>query len=79
MSRLTTPKLSQIFKTTCPSVGKALEYTPTEGNIAGCDFSGTVEQIGAEVTAGLFKVGDRVAGWVHGGESASVYDCQFTS
>ncbi|KAJ7782240.1 chaperonin 10-like protein [Mycena maculata] len=37
------------------------------GNILGCDFAGTVVEIGAEVSAGLRKMGERVAGAVHGG------------
>ncbi len=35
------------------------------GYIVGCDFSGTVEEIGREVDADL-RIGDRVGGVVHG-------------
>jgi len=37
------------------------------GNISGCDFAGTVVEIGADVPTGLRKIGERVAGFVHGG------------
>ncbi|KAJ7192840.1 chaperonin 10-like protein [Mycena pura] len=37
------------------------------GNILGCDFAGTVVEIGLRVPAGLRTVGERVAGMIHGG------------
>ncbi|KAJ6466073.1 chaperonin 10-like protein [Mycena vitilis] len=37
------------------------------GNILGCDFAGVIVQIGTEVPTGARKIGDRVAGVVHGG------------
>lgn len=36
----------------------------------GCDFAGVVDAVGADVTS--VKVGDRVAGFVHGGRKPSV-------
>lgn len=38
-----------------------------KGYVIGCDFSGTVVSIGSAVPAGLRKIGERVAGFVHGG------------
>ena len=35
------------------------------GCTAGCDYVGTVEEVGPGVTKD-FKKGDRIAGWVHG-------------
>ncbi|KAI4127088.1 MAG: hypothetical protein LQ338_003374 [Usnochroma carphineum] len=43
-----------------------IDYMPSTGAIPGCDFAGTVEQVGKAVT-GDFQVGDRVAGVTHGG------------
>ncbi|KAH7099517.1 dehydrogenase [Auriculariales sp. MPI-PUGE-AT-0066] len=37
--------------------------------IAGCDFAGVVEEVGSEVPTQLRKVGERVAGAVHGATS----------
>lgn len=48
-----------------PTDWKALALRPTPGAIVGCDYSGIVEKIGSKVTT-PFKVGDRVAGMVHG-------------
>jgi NADPH:quinone reductase-like Zn-dependent oxidoreductase len=50
--------------------GKTLLLNKRPGNILGCDFSGTVVEIGKEVPAGLRDVGERVAGCVHGGKSS---------
>lgn len=55
---------------------KAVAVNPTDwkhiyngladaGSLAGCDYSGIVEKIGAGVVK--FKEGDRIAGFVHGG------------
>lgn len=43
-----------------------IDYMPSKGAIVGCDFSGTVEEVGKSVTKN-FKVGDRVVGATHGG------------
>ncbi|KAK5637446.1 hypothetical protein RRF57_013161 [Xylaria bambusicola] len=54
---------------------KAVALNPTDwkhvalrgadvGCRVGCDYAGVVEQIGSKVTK--FKIGDRIAGWVHG-------------
>lgn len=47
-------------------------YFSSEGNVVGCDYAGVVEEIGAEVALDL-KVGDRIAGLVHGSESSFLY------
>ena len=41
----------------------------TKGSIVGCDFAGTVEEIGPDVPEDLLKVGDRVCSFVHGSKS----------
>lgn len=46
-------------------LGKNGWFWPTEGNIAGCDFAGIVEELGEEAPEDL-SIGDRVACWVHG-------------
>ena len=51
-----------------PTDWKSLYGRTVPGAISGCDYSGIVETVGKEVTNGL-KVGDRVAGFVHGGKS----------
>jgi NADPH:quinone reductase-like Zn-dependent oxidoreductase len=40
-----------------------LDYQPVIGSTLGCDFSGTVEDVGANVTK-KWSNGDRVCGWV---------------
>lgn len=47
----------------------------TEGCTAGSDFAGIVRKVGSKVTT--LKVGDRVAGWVHGGNIGSREDGSF--
>ncbi|KAI0264908.1 hypothetical protein BC834DRAFT_881064 [Gloeopeniophorella convolvens] len=41
----------------------------TYGGISGCDFAGTVEEIGPDVPEGVRTVGERVAGWISGAVS----------
>jgi NADPH:quinone reductase-like Zn-dependent oxidoreductase len=50
-----------------PTDWKSATNRPSPGAIAGCDYSGIVEQVGSKVTT-PFKVGDRVAGFVRGGD-----------
>ncbi|KAJ7839262.1 chaperonin 10-like protein [Mycena olivaceomarginata] len=50
-----------------PTDWKTLLLHTQPGNILGCDFAGTIVQIGTDVPAGLRKLGERVAGVVHGG------------
>lgn len=49
-----------------PTDFKHIDILSPHGSIIGCDYSGTVAQVGPEAR-GNWKVGDRVAGWVHGG------------
>lgn len=49
---------------------KSLEKIAKAGDLLGCDFSGTVSAVGAAATN--VKVGDRVAGFVHGGRLQDV-------
>ena len=50
-----------------PTDWKSIGFTTEKGPISGCDYAGTVEEVGGAVTTGL-KKGDRVAGFTHGGE-----------
>ncbi|OJJ32234.1 hypothetical protein ASPWEDRAFT_71555 [Aspergillus wentii DTO 134E9] len=47
-----------------PTDWKHIDFLPSEGCIVGCDFAGTVEKVGPNVTK--FTKGDRVLGLVHG-------------
>jgi len=48
---------------------KFVNYLSPPNVIVGCDFVGLVEEIGPGVPEGLRHVGERVAGFVHGGAS----------
>lgn len=48
-----------------------------ENGISGCDFAGTVIEVGAEVTKS-FKPGDRIAGTVHGANYSNPEDGCFS-
>ncbi|KAF1953080.1 enoyl reductase [Byssothecium circinans] len=50
-----------------PTDWKSLAGRPSPGAIVGCDYSGIVTEVGKAVTT-PFKVGDRVAGFVRGGD-----------
>lgn len=49
-----------------PTDFKHVDILSPRGAIIGCDYSGTVAKVGPEAP-GTWAVGDRVAGWVHGG------------
>jgi NADPH:quinone reductase-like Zn-dependent oxidoreductase len=53
-----------------PTDWKHIDYFASPGAIVGCDYSGTVLQVGAAVRNGL-QPGDRVMGMIHGGEHQS--------
>ncbi|KAJ5720183.1 oxidoreductase [Penicillium malachiteum] len=48
-----------------PTDWKHVDFVDCQNTIVGCDFSGVVELVGANVRK-PWKKGDRVAGWVHG-------------
>jgi NADPH:quinone reductase-like Zn-dependent oxidoreductase len=52
--------------------GKTALYGKRAGSVSGCDFSGIVEEIGPNVPPGLRLIGERVAGFVHGGKSLNL-------
>lgn len=57
------------------NAGKTLLVNKVPGNIVGCDFSGVVVELGAEVDSRVRKIGERVAGFIHGGELLSGHMC----
>lgn len=69
-----------LVKTRCVAVNptdwKHADITQTPGILLGCDYAGTVEEVGPAVTK-PFKKGDRVMGFVHGGNSLQPEDGAF--
>lgn len=51
-----------------PTDWKHIDFLASPGALVGCDYAGTVEAIGANVGKHFAK-GDRVAGFVHGGDA----------
>ncbi|KAF1938720.1 GroES-like protein [Clathrospora elynae] len=51
-----------------PTDWKNIDNAPAPGAIVGCDYAGVIEEVGKEVKD--LKVGDRVAGFVRGGDPA---------
>lgn len=49
-----------------PTDFKHIDILSPRGAIIGCDYSGIVAKIGSKAP-GIWAVGDRVAGWTHGG------------
>lgn len=49
-----------------PTDWTTLDAVGDDGTIVGCDYAGTVEEVGPAVKK-PFKKGDRVAGFAHGG------------
>ena len=61
--------LFQLQESLTRVIGKCMQRCPTEGAVLGCDFAGIVVAIGSEVSPSRVKVGDAVAGLVHGCKS----------
>lgn len=59
-----------------PTDWKHIEYNNTKGAISGCDFAGVVAETGEGYTKD-WKVGDRIAGFVHGGNELELEDGAF--
>ncbi|KAI9694880.1 MAG: hypothetical protein M1822_000496 [Bathelium mastoideum] len=59
-----------------PTDWKHIDKIPTPGATVGCDYSGTVVDVGPQVKKS-FKKGDRVAGFVHGGNAVEKEDGAF--
>ncbi|ETS82458.1 Protein TOXD [Pestalotiopsis fici W106-1] len=68
-----------LIKTVCvalnPTDWKHIKFLAPPGCLIGCDYSGTVEAVGKNVTK--FKKGDRVCGFVHGGNAVQPEDGAF--
>lgn len=50
-----------------PTDWKHIDYLGVDGALTGCDYAGTVEDVGKAVTK-QWKKGDHVAGFAHGGD-----------
>ncbi|KAI8609816.1 alcohol dehydrogenase class-3 [Chytriomyces sp. MP71] len=61
-----------------PTDWKHIDYLSPVGSTVGCDWAGTVLQVGSKVTRS-FKVGDRVWGLAHGSNSANADDGTFAT
>ncbi|KAK0261626.1 hypothetical protein LTR35_017818 [Friedmanniomyces endolithicus] len=53
-----------------PTDWKHVDFLPSLGATVGCDYSGTVEEVGSMVKT-PWKKGDRIAGFTHGVNAAS--------
>ncbi|TFY50939.1 hypothetical protein EVG20_g11244, partial [Dentipellis fragilis] len=49
-----------------PTDWKSIAFGKRTGAVVGCDYTGVIEEIGPDVPAGLWKVGDRASGFVQG-------------
>lgn len=52
-----------------PTDWKHIDNLASAGAVVGCDYSGTVEAIASTGVTKSFQVGDRVCGFVHGGDA----------
>jgi len=59
-----------------PTDWKTIDRIEAPNATVGCDYSGVVEDVGPKVNAS-FKKGDRVAGFVHGGNAVQPEDGAF--
>ncbi|KAK7538814.1 chaperonin 10-like protein [Phyllosticta citribraziliensis] len=58
-----------------PTDWKHIDFVPCEGSTSGCDFAGVVQELGPGVTD--VAVGDRIAGFAHGGNANNKEDGAF--
>ncbi|KAK0333243.1 hypothetical protein LTR91_024143 [Friedmanniomyces endolithicus] len=59
-----------------PTDWKHIDFLPQVGHTVGCDFVGTIEEVGSKVKK-PWKKGDRMASWSHGVNSAEAEDGAF--
>src|SRR5258708_29665778 len=56
-----------------PTDWKHIDYMNTPNSLLGCDFAGVVLDVGPDLVK-PFKKGDRICGFVHGGNSSQPED-----
>ncbi|EPE35516.1 GroES-like protein [Glarea lozoyensis ATCC 20868] len=61
-----------------PTDWKHVDFLTSKGCHIGCDYAGTVEEVGSKVTKD-FKKGDRIAGFAHGGNEVYHEDGAFAN
>lgn len=59
-----------------PTDWKHIDYLSTPNATVGCDFAGTVEEVGSKVSKS-WKKGDRIAGFTHGVNKVELEDGSF--
>ena len=59
-----------------PTDWKHIDLLPIAGALPGCDYAGTVEEVGSKVDK-PFKKGDRVCGFIHGDNALQLEDGAF--
>ncbi|KAJ5112870.1 protein TOXD [Penicillium angulare] len=59
-----------------PTDWKHIEFLSPPGTLVGCDYAGVVQEVGRNVKK-CFKKGDRVCGFVHGGNAVQPEDGAF--
>lgn len=55
-----------------PTDWTTLDAKGDNGTLVGCDYAGIVEEVGKAVKK-VFKKGDRICGFGHGGDARSAY------
>lgn len=59
-----------------PTDWKHIDFASNPGALSGCDYAGTVEEVGSKVNK-PFKKGDRITGFVHGANAMRPEDGTF--
>lgn len=59
-----------------PTDWKHIDFMATEGALVGCDYAGTVEEVGKGVTK-QWKKGDKICGFAHGSDKVQLENGTF--